>query len=173
MAAAVQVAQRRAQMPTKVTQILCAETLPAAVEQVAQGGAGEVFQDQQRRLRRVRFDVFVGPDQVRMSQREQQPRLALQVTAGRRVASAVGPECLDETTAVALRAPCLVAVQILPTAHVLDHLVARREQVARGMRRRAVVVHPVAADADREIGRCGHISSGCSRRFALPEVSRC
>ena len=153
MAAAVQVAQGGAQMPTEVTQILCAETLPAAVEQVAQGGAGEVLQDQQRRLRRVGFDVFVGADQVRMSQRKQQARLALQVTAGRCVAGVVGPQRLDETTAVALRAPRLVAVQILPTAHVLDHLVAGREQVAGGVRRRAVVVlRPVAAGADREIG---------------------
>jgi hypothetical protein len=160
-------------MPTEVTEVLCAETL-AAVKQVAQGGASEVLQDQQRRLRRVGFDVFVGPDQVRMSQGEQQARLALQVTAGSRVGGAVGPKRLDETTAVALRAPCLVAVQILPTAHVLDHLIARREQVARGMRRRAVVVlRPVAAGADREIGRCGHISSGCSRSFSLARVSRC
>ena len=101
----MQVTQRRAQVLAEVAQVRGAEsggTLPAAVEEVAQGGTGEILQDQQRRLPVSGDDVIVGADQVRMGQREQQARFARQMAAGRGVGGGIGSERLDETPAVAV-----------------------------------------------------------------------
>jgi hypothetical protein len=46
VSAAVQVAQGRAEMLAEVAKVCGSQPLTAAVEDVGQGGAGEVFQDQ-------------------------------------------------------------------------------------------------------------------------------
>src|SRR6059058_615241 len=96
-----------------------------------------------------------------MGQGQQQARFARKVAAGRGIGGDIGPECLDEATTVALSTPGRVAVQVLSPAHMFDHYITGGELVARRMRTRAIQL-PAADGRFREIGRGGHISSGCS-----------
>jgi hypothetical protein len=71
VAAMVQVAQSRAQVLAEVAQVRSGQAVPATVEEVAEGGAGEVLQDQQRWLPSPQRQVFVGADEVGMGQGQQ------------------------------------------------------------------------------------------------------
>src|SRR5436305_3307517 len=62
-----------------------------------------------------------------MGQREQQSRFAQQLPACRGIGGDVGSEGFDETAAVALAAPGLITVQVLPPAHMLNNHVAGRK----------------------------------------------